>query len=68
MVKRIRSFGYHLGKITDGNGRPVSSDRAFIEIVDADDSQVLLGEINIEVADAEAHAKKIIAALSAKDI
>ena len=63
-MKHVRAFSYQLGEITDGNNHPIS-DRAFIEIVDADDPQILLGEINIEIADAETHARKIIAALSA---
>jgi hypothetical protein len=63
--KRIRAFGYRLGEIADGNNRPVS-DRAFIEIVDADDPQVLLGEINIEIDNADEHARKIVQALSGR--
>lgn len=64
--KRVRAFAYRLGEITDANGNPVS-DRAFVEIVDADDPQVLLGEINVEIEGAEAHARKIVAALSAAE-
>lgn len=67
MAKRIRTFDYRLGSISDGEGRPVPSS-AFVEIVDADDPQVLLGEINIEIEDAELHARKIVAALSAKPL
>ena len=66
-MKRPRAFGYHLGEITDGNNNPVS-DRAFIEIVDLDDPQILLGEITIEINDAETHARKIVAALSPKSL
>lgn len=65
--KRVREFGYRLGQITDGNNRPIS-DRAFIEIVDVDDPQIMLGEINIEIENADMHARKIIAALSAKPL
>ena len=62
-MKRIRGFEYRLGDIRTGLGGPVH-DRAFIEIVDADDPQILLGEINIEINDAKLHAEQIIAALA----
>ena len=65
-MKKPRTFGYRLGEITDGNNNPVS-DRAFIEIVDADDPQILLGEINVEINDAPAHAQKILDALTRRE-
>jgi hypothetical protein len=66
-MKRVRAFGYRLGQIIDGDNKPVS-DRALIEIVDADDPQVLLGEINIniEIDNADEHARKIVQALSGR--
>jgi hypothetical protein len=55
------NFLYQIGEMTDGNNRPVT-DRAFIEIVEAHDPQIILGEINIEIADAAEHARLIAAA------
>ena len=67
MTKRIRFFDYRLGEITDGAGRPVS-DFAFIEIVDGDDPQVMLGEINIEAENARTHAEELLSGLAAKTV
>lgn len=65
VAKRIRAFAYRLGEISDGDNMPVY-DRAFIEIVDADNPRALLGEINIEAEDADMHARKIVSALNGK--
>ena len=50
-MKQPAPFAYQVGEVTDGNNRPII-DRAFIEIVEAHDPQVLLGEIDIDAADA----------------
>lgn len=61
MAKGVSSFRYRL-VITDGD----NSGHAFVEIVDVDDSKVLLGEIYIEIENAEMHARKIVSALNGK--
>lgn len=62
-----QKFDYRLGTITTAEGHPVA-DAAFIEIVDAVDPKILLGEINVEIENADLHARKIVAALSEKSL